>query len=109
MAKKQSRKGKRYVPKTVSRLPDLDEAKSAVRLSFSKTVVLRYRIHLESRLLAPGMINLRLAAVAASLTRLPTAVYCKQRIRAAVNDRIGIELGNWKYSHRVGVADGSGD
>ena len=91
MAKKQSRKAKRHVPKTVLRLPDLDQAKSAVlnslssvdaqrgyrhaidefvdwycsepRLSFSKTVVLRYRIHLESRHLAPGTINLRLGAV----------------------------------------------
>ena len=73
------------------RLPDLDHAKSAVlnslssldaqrgyghaidefvdwycsepRLSFSKSVVLRYRIHLESRRLAPGTINLRLGAV----------------------------------------------
>src|SRR6185437_8226343 len=33
------------------------------RLSFSRTVVLRYRIHLESRHLAPGTINLRLVAV----------------------------------------------
>lgn len=32
-------------------------------LSFSKTVVLRYRMHLESRLLAPGTVNLRLGAV----------------------------------------------
>ena len=91
MAKKQSVKKKRRVPKTVLRLPDLDQAKSAVlnslssvdaqrghrhaikefvewycsepRLSFSKTIVLRYRIHLESRHLAPGTINLRLGAV----------------------------------------------
>ncbi len=33
------------------------------RLSFSRTVVLRYRIHLESRNLAPGTINLRLGPV----------------------------------------------
>ena len=33
------------------------------RLSFSKTVVVRYRMHLESRHLAPGTINLRLGAV----------------------------------------------
>jgi len=36
---------------------------SEPRLSFSRTVVLRYRIHLESRHLAPGTINLRLGAV----------------------------------------------
>ncbi len=91
MAGKQPGKAKRRVPKTVLRLPDLDQAKSAVlnslssidaqrgyrhaieefiewycsepRLSFSKTVVLRYRIHLESRHLAPGTVNLRLGAV----------------------------------------------
>jgi hypothetical protein len=89
--KKYSPKRCRPVPKTVLRLPDLDQAKSAVlnsltskdaqrgyrhaidefiewycsepRLSFSKSVVLRYRMHLESRQLAPGTINLRLGAV----------------------------------------------
>ena len=78
-------------PKRALRLPDLDLAKGAVlntlgspqskrayefaiddfvnwycsepRLAFSKTVVLRYRIELESRQLAPATINLRLAAV----------------------------------------------
>ena len=77
--------------KTKLGLPDLDHVKSAVlvslrspesqrsyrrsiddfvcwycsepRLSFNKTVVTRYRIHLEDRLLAPGTINVRLAAV----------------------------------------------
>jgi len=72
-------------------LPDLDQARSAVlnslpsresqrgyrhaidefitwycsepRLSFNKAIVTRYRIHLESRQLAPGTINGRLAAV----------------------------------------------
>src|SRR6185312_16841681 len=36
---------------------------SEPRLSLNRTVVLRYRIHLESRNLAPGTINVRLAAV----------------------------------------------
>ena len=73
----------------VLRLPDLDHCKSAVlnslgspasrrvyeyaidqfvawycskpRLAFSRTVVLRYRIHLEQRGYAPATINLRLA------------------------------------------------
>ena len=91
MAKKHSGKWGRSAPKTVLRLPDLDQAKSAVlnslsstdaqlgyrhaieeliewycserRLSFNKSVVLRYHIHLESRHLAPGAINLRLSAV----------------------------------------------
>ena len=79
------------MPKTRLGLPDLDQSKAAVigslsstesqrgyrhaidefinwycsepRLSFSRTVVLRYRIHLESRNLAAGTINVRLAAV----------------------------------------------
>jgi len=91
MAKKQSGKRRRRVRKTVLRLPDLDQAKSAVlnspssadaqrgyrhaidefldwycsepRLWFSKSAVLRYRIHPESRRPAPGTINLRLGAV----------------------------------------------
>ncbi len=78
-------------PKAVLRLPDLDQAKSAVlnsltstdaqrgcrhamdefvdwycsehRLSFNRTVVLRYRIHLEGRSLAPATVNLRLGGV----------------------------------------------
>src|SRR5438552_15183997 len=36
---------------------------SEPRLSFNKTVVTWYRIHLESRQLAPGTINVRLASV----------------------------------------------
>ena len=86
------RKGrKNKVTKRVLRLPDLDYAKGAVlntlgspeskrasqfatddfviwycsepRLAFNKTVVLRYRLELEARRLAPATINLRLAAV----------------------------------------------
>src|ERR1043165_8915046 len=88
MKRKSGRKEKRRSGKMVLRLPDLEVAKSAVlnslscpdqrgyrhaidefvdwycsepRLSFSKTVVVRYRMHLEARHLAPG--NLRLGAV----------------------------------------------
>ena len=78
-------------PKRILVLPDLEQAKTAVlnslssasgqrtyehairefvgwycsepRLAFNRTVVLRYRIHLEQRHLAPATINLRLAAV----------------------------------------------
>ena len=39
---------------------------SEPRLSFNKTVVTRYRIHLEDRLLAPGTINVRLWTTAFS-------------------------------------------
>jgi hypothetical protein len=88
---KHQRKANKRAAKSVLRLPDLEVAKSAVlsslscpdaqrgyrhaidelvewycsepRLSFSKTVVVRYRMHLETRDLAPGTINLRLGAV----------------------------------------------
>ena len=82
---------KRRPPKRSLALPDLEQTKSAVlnsltsksgqrtydhainefvdwycsepRLAFNRTVVLRYRIHLEQRHPAPTTINLRLAAV----------------------------------------------
>ena len=78
-------------PRSALRLPDLHQAKSSVlnslpsqesqrvyrhaieefiawycsepRLSFNKTGVTRYRIHLQSRQLAPGTINGKLGAV----------------------------------------------
>ena len=89
MPKSKSRKKK--TPKRVLALPDLEQTKTAVlnsltsasgqrtydhairefvawycsepRLAFNRTVVLRYRIHLEQRGYAPATINLRLAAV----------------------------------------------
>ena len=88
MSRKATSKRTRPKPKAVLKLPDLHQAKFAVlnsltsadvqrgyrhaidefvewycsepRLSFSRTVVHRYRIHLESRHRAPGTINLRL-------------------------------------------------
>jgi site-specific recombinase XerD len=82
---------KRPKPKTVLRLPDLEQSKNAVlnslaaassqesyghaidefiswycsepRLAFNRTVVLRYRFFLEQNNLAPSTINVRLAAV----------------------------------------------
>jgi len=90
MARKQ-KIAKRPKPKTVLRLPDLEQSKNAVlnslaaassqesyghaieefigwycsepRLAFNRTVVLRYRFFLEQRNLAPATINVRLAAV----------------------------------------------
>ena len=78
-------------PKTVLKLPDLEQSKSAVmssltsasskrsydhairefidwycsepRLAFNRTVVTRYRIALEQHPYAPSTINLRLAAI----------------------------------------------
>ena len=123
-----SRKRSRSKPKTVLRLPDLDQAKSAVlnslssvdaqrgyrdardefvewycsepRLSFSRTVVLRYRMHLGYRHLAPGTINLRLGAVrrlayeAADCGLLsPDLAAGIRRVRGV--KKIGVRLGNW--------------
>ena len=124
--KRASRKKK--TPKRVLRLPDLDYAKGAVlntlgspeskrsyefaiddfvgwycsepRLAFSKTVVLRYRLELESRRLAPATINLRLAAVrrlayeAADTGLLsPELAAGIRRVKGA--KRVGVRLGNW--------------
>jgi hypothetical protein len=82
---------RKRVPKTVLKLPDLEQSKSAVlnsltsssskrsydhairefidwycsepRLAFNRTVVTRYRIALEQHPYAPATINLRLAAI----------------------------------------------
>ena len=90
MARRQE-KTKRHKPKTILRLPDLEQSKNAVvnslaaassqesyghaidefigwycsepRLAFNRTIVLRYRFFLEQKNLAPSTINVRLAAV----------------------------------------------
>jgi site-specific recombinase XerD len=128
MVKKQSGRWKRRIPKTVLRLPDLDQAKSAVlnslssvdaqrgyrhaieefidwycsepRLSFSKTVVLRYRIHLESRNLAPGTINLLLGAVRRLAYEASDCGLLSPDLAAGIRrvkgvKKIGVRLGNW--------------
>jgi site-specific recombinase XerD len=73
---------------------------SEPRLSFNKTVVTRYRIHLEGRLLAPGTINVRLAAVrrlayeAADTGLLsPELAAGIRRVKGA--KKLGMRLGNW--------------
>lgn len=73
---------------------------SEPRLSFSRTVVLRYRIHLESRRLAPGAINLRLGAVRrlayeASDCGLLSADLAAGIRRVKGVKKIGLRLGNW--------------
>jgi site-specific recombinase XerD len=79
---------------------DASRSCSEPRLSFSKTGVVRYRMHLESRHLAPGTINLRLGAV----RRLEyEAVDCGllsadsaagiRRVKGV--KKLGIRLGNW--------------
>lgn len=73
---------------------------SEPRLSFSKTVVTRYRTHLEDRMLAPGTINVRLAAVrrlayeAADTGLLsPDLAAGIRRVRGV--KKLGTRLGNW--------------
>jgi len=109
-------------------LPDLDQAKVAVlnslgspesqrgyqhtidefigwycsepRLSFNKTVVTRYRIHLETRLLAPGTINVRLAAVRRLAYEAADSGLLRPELAAGIRrvkgaKKLGVRLGNW--------------
>jgi site-specific recombinase XerD len=73
---------------------------SAPRLSFSKTVVTRYRIYLEDRRLAPGTVNVRLAAVrrlayeaADSGLLSPDLAAGIRRVKSS--KKLGVRLGNW--------------
>ena len=126
--RRNAKRGKSKRPRAKLGLPDLEHAKSAVlvslrspesqrsyrrsiddfvcwycsepRLSFNKTVVLRYRIHLEDKFLAPGTINVRLAAVrrlayeAADTGLLsPELAAGIRRVKGA--KKLGMRLGNW--------------
>lgn len=73
---------------------------SEPRLGFNKVVVTRYRMHLESRRLASGTVNLRLAAVrrlayeAADCGLLsPEQAAGIRRVRGA--KKLGVRIGNW--------------
>src|SRR5688572_19954409 len=127
MPKSKSHKKKRQ-PKRVLALPDLEQAKAAVlnsltsacgqhtydhairefvawycsepRLAFNRTVVLRYRIHLEQRQYAPATINLRLAAVRRVAYEAADAGLLSPELPAGIRRvkgvrRIGVRLGNW--------------
>jgi site-specific recombinase XerD len=121
-------KGTKSRPKTKLGIPDLEMSKAAVlrslsspdsrrgyqhaidefvawycsepRLAFNKTVVLRYRIHLEERGRAPGTINVRMAAVrrlayeasdcALLSPELAAGIYRVKGVR-----KLGSRLGNW--------------
>jgi integrase len=119
---------KRSKAKTILRLADLEQSKNGVlhslgaassqesyghaidefigwycsepRLSFNRTVVLRYRFFLEQKNLAPSTINVRLAAVRrlayeASDTGLlsPDLAAGIRRVKGA--KRLGVRIGNW--------------
>jgi site-specific recombinase XerD len=73
---------------------------SEPRLSFNKTVVTRYRIHLESRQLAPGTINVRLAAVRRLAYEAADSGLLSPELAAGIrrvkgSKKLGIRLGNW--------------
>ena len=119
---------RKKTPKRVLALPDLEHAKTAVlnsltsvsgqrtydhairefvawycsepRLAFKRTVVLRYRIHLEQRGYAPATINLRLAAVRRIAYEAADAGLLSPELAAGIRRvkgvrRIGVRLGNW--------------
>ena len=126
--KRKPRRTERRGAKSILRLPDLEAAKSAVldslscpdaqrgyrhaidefvewycsepRLSFSKTVVLRYRMHLETRNLAPGTINLRLGAVRRLAYEAADCGLLSADLAAGIRrvkgvKKLGVRLGNW--------------
>ena len=114
--------------KTRLGLPDLDHARSAVlvslrspesqrsyrrsiddfvswycsepRLSFNKTVVTRFRIYLENRMLSPGTINVRLAAVRRLAYEAADSGLLSPDLAAGIRrvkgvKKLGTRLGNW--------------
>src|SRR5215467_11640284 len=115
-------------PKTKLGLPDLDQSKAAVlgslrspesqrgyrhaidefiewycsepRVSFDRTVVLRYRLQLESRNLAAGTINLQLAAVRRLAYEAADAGLLSPELAAGIRrvkvvKKLGVRLRNW--------------
>src|SRR5262249_47519962 len=73
---------------------------SEPRLSFNRTVVLRYRIHMESRNLASGTINVRLAAVRRLAYEAADAGLLSPELAAGIRrvkgvKKFGVRLGNW--------------
>jgi site-specific recombinase XerD len=73
---------------------------SSPRLSFNKAVVTRYRIHLEDRQLAPGTINVRLAAVRRLAYEATDSGLLSPDLAAGIrrvkgSKKLGFRLGNW--------------
>jgi site-specific recombinase XerD len=73
---------------------------SEPRLAFNRTVVLRYRIHLEQLNYAPATINLRLAAVRRVAYEAADAGLLSPELAAGIRRvkgvrRLGVRLGNW--------------
>jgi site-specific recombinase XerD len=115
-------------PKTKLDMPDLEHSKAAVlrspgspdsvrgyqhaidefvswycsepRLAFNKTVVLRYRFHLEERGLAPGTINVRMAAMRRLAYEAADCGLLSRELAASIHRikgarKLGSRLGNW--------------
>jgi site-specific recombinase XerD len=73
---------------------------SEPRLAFNRTVVLRYRIHLEQRRYAPATINLRLAAVRRIAYEAADAGLLSPELAAGIRRvkgvrRLDVRIGNW--------------
>jgi len=121
-------KSKKSRPKIKLGIPDLEHSKAAVlrslgspdsrrgyqhaidefvawycsepRLAFNKTVVLRYRFHLEERGLAPGTINVRMAAVRRLAYEAADSGLLSPELAAGIHRvkgvrKLGSRLGNW--------------
>jgi len=124
---------RRKHPKTRLRLPDLEFSRTAVlnslssvdgrrgyghaidefvdwycsepRLALNRTVVLRYRNHLEARSLAPGTINLRLGAVRRLAYEAADSGLLSSDLAAGIRRvkgvrNLGMRLGNWLTSEQ---------
>jgi site-specific recombinase XerD len=131
---RKTKRRKAIRPKSKLGLPDLEQSKTAVlaslrspesqrsyrhaidefvswycsepRLSFNKAVVTRFRIHLEGRQLAPGTVNVRLAAVRrlayeAADTGLLSPDLAAGIRRVKGSKKLGIRLGNWLTSQEA--------
>lgn len=127
-ASAKSANGKKSRPKINLGIPDLEHSKNEVlrslgspdsrrgyqhaidefvawycsepRLAFNKTVVLRYRFHLQERGLAPGTINVRLAAVRRLAYEAADAGLLSPELAAGIHRvkgvrKLGSRLGNW--------------
>ena len=129
-------RGRKSSPKLSLNLPDLDQAKSAVlnnlpskesqrgyrhaidefvawycsepRLSFNKAVVTRYRIHLESRQLAPGTIIHSRANVIARCSESCWVAGCagkrRQNWRSQISNAGRSTGPSWTWSAKGGTS-----
>jgi len=87
---------------------------SEPRLAFNKTVVLRYRLQLESRGLAPATINIRLAAVRRLAYEAADSGLLSPELAASIGrvkgaKKLGIRLGNWLTAHEGKILLGTPD